>query len=55
MVSENTKITKEVEITIQVDYVECERCGKHLDFTLESDNYGDLQISVAPHSCNEEN
>lgn len=51
-------MSKTVEIErsfeIQVDYVECSDCGKNLEFDLRADSYGDLQISVEPHSCVDE-
>ena len=40
-----------VEIQVQVDYVRCEECGEDLEFRLESDSYGDLQITVERCTC----
>jgi len=58
-VSETVTIKKEVEvdatvkaeIEVQVDHVECTGCGKELTFTAESDPFGDIQIAVEPHNC----
>lgn len=62
-----TDVTKEVRIDvadqrikfnhdfeIKVDYCRCESCGEDLDFQLESDNCGDLQITVARCNCTQD-
>ena len=47
------QVTIEKDFTIQVDYVKCRECGEELDFKLESDSYGDLQITVDKCDCEE--
>lgn len=42
------------EFEIKVDYCRCEECGEHLDFQLESDGCGDLQITVARCDCTQD-
>lgn len=44
----------EYEFEVKVDYCRCEECGEDLDFQLESDNCGDLQITVARCNCNQD-
>lgn len=41
----------EKEMDIQIDYVSCDKCGDSLNFSVECDHYGDLQIDVQPHQC----
>lgn len=50
--SETIEITKSIEIKVDIDFVSCQECGGDLGFTVKSDNFGDLQISVEPHNCN---
>lgn len=49
--SEIVEVTKEVEINIQIDYIECSECGEELHFKVTSDTHGDLQITVDPCKC----
>ena len=49
--SESVEISKKLDINIQVDYVKCRDCGEELDFALESDYCGDLQINVERCNC----
>ena len=39
-------ITVSKEIEIQIDHVQCHDCGNDLSFKVNSDIYGDLQITV---------
>ena len=48
---DNETVCLEKEMDIQIDYVSCDKCGDSLDFTIECDTYGDLQIEVQPHQC----
>jgi len=52
--SENFTIKKDVEIDIdvQIDHICCDDCGVELDFTVNVDGFGDLQIKVCSHDCN---
>ena len=49
--SESVEVSKKIDFNIQVDYVKCRDCGEELDFTLESDSSGDLQIDVERCDC----
>ena len=42
------------DLEIRVDYCRCEDCGEDLEFQLESDSYGDLQITVARCNCSQD-
>lgn len=50
----SNKVEVEKSLEIQVDYVRCEECGKELEFTLDSDGCGDLQITVERCKCEED-
>jgi len=50
-VSNTVEVEKKLEI--QVDYVKCQECGEELEFILNSDSYGDLQIMVDRCECGE--
>lgn len=45
------KVEVEKKIDIQVDYVRCQDCGEEVGFTLDSDSYGDLQITAERCTC----
>lgn len=51
--SKQITIKKEVdvEVELQIDYVECRDCGESLDFDVSSDSHGDLQIRVSKCAC----
>ena len=51
--SKKVEISKTVNIPIdvQIDYVSCADCGTELDFDVQSDDNGDIQIEVKPHGC----
>lgn len=51
---ENVDLKKEVDISFSIDFVECEECGEELKFSVNVDDYGDLQITVTPHTCEQE-
>ena len=44
-------IEKKIDFDIQVDYVRCKECSAELDFSLDCDIYGDLQIEVERCTC----
>ncbi len=52
--SESVTISQEVDVEVQIDSVECEKCGKKLDFSMQVDYYGEVYILVDPHACGEE-
>lgn len=45
------QITIEKEVTVQVDYVQCEVCDRELDFRVKSYYCSNLQIYVSPCDC----
>lgn len=52
--SKDIEIEKDINavtISVQVDYVKCKECGEELEFTLECDGWGDLQIEVEKCDC----
>lgn len=49
----NLEIQKEIDIDIQIDYVECSECGHEYKFSATSDHNGDIQITVDPHNCDD--
>lgn len=44
-------IRVEANVTIRIDYVACDICKDNIEFTVEYDNFGDLQIYTEPHTC----
>lgn len=48
---EDSKVTTTKQIELQIDYVECSKCGNEMDFRVDTDNYGDMQISAEPCQC----
>lgn len=44
----------EKDIQVQIDYVECEDCGKELSFTMTKDGHQDIQITVERCNCGTE-
>lgn len=49
----NVEKNTEISINIQIDYVKCKCCGDELEITATTDQYGDIQIEVEPHNCEE--
>lgn len=49
--SEQVTVKREVEV--QVDYVKCNNCSEELEFTLSSDEWGDIQVFVDKCDCEE--
>lgn len=47
--SEKIEVSKTIDI--QIDYVKCNECGEDMEFSVESDSYGDIQIIVEKHEC----
>ena len=45
------EVSIEKTFSVQVDYVKCNECAAELEFSLESDGYGDLQITVDKCDC----
>jgi hypothetical protein len=52
--SKGVTVTKNIDIDVQVDFVECSNCGKELEFTLDADDFGDLRITVDKCDCNDD-
>ena len=48
------KIEKVFSIGINIDYVKCDECGEVLDYGIQTDSFGDIQIYVTPHKCAQE-
>lgn len=64
--SEQVEISKEIEIDVDgnsiclkkqiavlVHYVDC-ACGERLKFSVAADKWGELQIEVETHSCEQD-
>lgn len=39
------------EIKVQIDYVGCDNCGSEIEFEIQKDAFGDLQIMIDHHKC----
>jgi hypothetical protein len=44
-------VSKSVDVEIQIDFIKCNNCGKELDFTAETDSFGDIQAHVEKCEC----
>lgn len=53
--SESIVVEKKLDFSIQVDHVKCKECSSELEFSLDCDSYGDLQIEVERCTCEDDN
>ena len=44
-------VNKTVEVEIQIDFIKCNNCGSELEFTAETDSFGDIQAHVDKCDC----
>ena len=53
--SADVSIQKSVDIDVDfsIDCVRCNACGHDSEFTANVDGFGDIQICIEPHSCDE--
>lgn len=49
--SAEVEIEQKVEVSFNINSITCEGCGVELNFDVHVDGYGDLQITVETHTC----